>query len=275
MASRIQNARPRRRIRRRILACLTILQASSFSPVSGFSLQNFASQSTRCLETNARTPIPAIFSSSSSEFGVSETSLEHLDDLTVKELKQIIIDNQLDQERGIWSRLKRKQDMIDYLRQNCNKLDDELYDDDLDEDEDDDNDETSSSPPVGIELSEGDFSIIDDDIDDDDEEGSSSPPVGIELAGGDFSIVYDDDDDAGAVEPTKTNSVSPNLQLSQDIASMIPTVVQEKMASRGITSLLPIQQASFERICKGKDAIIQSPTGSGKTLAFVPILSTF
>mmetsp|Transcript_17963 Transcript_17963/g.37611 ORF Transcript_17963/g.37611 Transcript_17963/m.37611 type:complete len:630 (-) Transcript_17963:83-1972(-) len=51
-------------------------------------------------------------------------------------------------------------------------------------------------------------------------------------------------------------------------------VVQEKMASRGINSLLPIQQASFDNIYEGKDAVLYSPTGSGKTLAFVlPLLS--
>ncbi|OEU14573.1 DEAD-domain-containing protein, partial [Fragilariopsis cylindrus CCMP1102] len=47
------------------------------------------------------------------------------------------------------------------------------------------------------------------------------------------------------------------------------------MTNRGITSLLPIQQASFEQIYNGGDAVLHSPTGSGKTLAFVlPILSS-
>eukprot|EP00536_Pseudo-nitzschia_multiseries_P017114 jgi/Psemu1/247948/estExt_Genewise1.C_13860013 len=47
------------------------------------------------------------------------------------------------------------------------------------------------------------------------------------------------------------------------------------MASRGIKSLLPIQQASFDKIYDGKDAVLYSPTGSGKTLAFVlPLLSS-
>jgi len=64
------------------------------------------------------------------------------------------------------------------------------------------------------------------------------------------------------------------LELSPEIAALIPRDVQEKLYHRGITSLLPIQQASFERIYAGRDTVLHSPTGSGKTLAYVlPIVS--
>jgi superfamily II DNA/RNA helicase len=198
--------------------------------------------------------------------------MDDLESFTVKELQQILKDNQLDRERGILTKLKRKQDLVDFLRQNLGvskedgdeDFDDEDYDDGDDDGDDDDDDDTSAAPPVGIELAEGDFSIVDDDNDNDDEiTGDTSSP--------------------DELKPTKTISettiqTTPStvhtLQLSSKLAAMIPKVVQEKMASRGITSLLPIQQASFEGIFRGEDAILQSPTGSGKTLAFVlPLLS--
>jgi superfamily II DNA/RNA helicase len=52
-----------------------------------------------------------------------------------------------------------------------------------------------------------------------------------------------------------------------------PLKLQEKLARRGVTSLLPIQSASFRHIQEGNDAVLHAPTGSGKTLAYVLPLS--
>jgi len=222
-----------------------------------------------------------------------EIDVNGLENLTVKELKQLLKENKLDQERGILTRLKRKQDLVDYLRANLSSGEEDDVDWDEDEDDEQNNeDPASTSHPIGIELSEVDFSIIDDDSDGqikddthadnfsasdvDGDTESTSPPVGIELAEGDFSII--DDEDFGDEVPAEANhptaSTTQALRKSPELWEMIPNVLKEKMASRGITSLLPIQQASFEGIYNGEDAILQSPTGSGKTLAFVlPLLS--
>lgn len=239
MASTIEDKQPFRRIRMRLLICALVLTASTTGLVAGFSSQNNVRQSRyRGRTVKFGTPTSLCVT-------VEEISPDDLESLTVKELKQILKDNKLDQERGILSKLKRKQDLVDYLRENLGEIDEEF------DEEDDDEDGTSPSPPVGIELSEDDFSIIDDE-DDSVDNTLSATATGKQIA----------------------TSKSPNFQISSDLSVMIPTVVQEKMASRGITSLLPIQQASFEAIYKGEDAILQSPTGSGKTLAFVlPLLS--
>ena len=193
------------------------------------------------------------------------SSPDNLESLTVKELKQILKDNALDQERGILTRLKRKQDLVDYLRQNLvgTETDEDNYDgnddvDDFDDEDDDDDESSSAAPPVGIELSEDDFSIVDDDEDDDDDD--------------DEPVKNTPSPTTEQIVPQRTSV--PGMRLSPELATIIPQALQEKMVSRGITSLLPIQQAAFEGIYNGKDSILQSPTGSGKTLAFVlPLLS--
>ncbi len=235
-----------------LLICYIILFASTTSFVSGFSSQNNVWQS--------QNPVTSLQIRSTTSLGVTieEVSPDDLESFTIKELKQILKDNNLDQERGILSKLKRKQDLVDYLRQNLGEIEDEFDEGDYGDDEDCDEDDegTSPSPPVGIELSEGDFSIINDDDDDDDNISTKAVPSTADK------------------KQSPVSAASLNLQISSDLATMIPTVVQEKMVSRGITSLLPIQQASFEAIYNGDDAILQSPTGSGKTLAFVlPLLS--
>ena len=60
--------------------------------------------------------------------------------------------------------------------------------------------------------------------------------------------------------------------LSDEIRAF-PATLQEKMARRGVTCLLPIQSASFRHVQQGKDAVLHAPTGSGKTLAYVLPLS--
>jgi superfamily II DNA/RNA helicase len=60
----------------------------------------------------------------------------------------------------------------------------------------------------------------------------------------------------------------PFANLSDEIRSF-PVKLQDKLAKRGVTSLLPIQSASFQHIQAGNDAVLHAPTGSGKTLAYV------
>jgi superfamily II DNA/RNA helicase len=60
----------------------------------------------------------------------------------------------------------------------------------------------------------------------------------------------------------------PLSSLSDEIRGF-PVKLQEKLARRGVTSLLPIQSASFQHIQTGNDAVLHAPTGSGKTLAYV------
>ena len=270
MESLVRDHRSQKRIRMLLCSgslCLTIilLNSGKIGLVSGFSSNSFSAGTPRGSSAIAT---EEFFKSNRAAAGSSLSSLSSpssptplLDDLesfTVKELKQILKDNKLDQERGILTKLKLKQDLVDYLRQNLAAVEgkeeesEEDYDDD---DEDDDDDSNSAAPPVGIELTEGDFSVIDDNDIGNSEVITPSPQVKEKIQ--------------------TTTSGSPNLLgLSSDIASKIPTVVQEKMASRGINSLLPIQQASFDNIYEGKDAVLYSPTGSGKTLAFVlPLLS--
>ena len=62
------------------------------------------------------------------------------------------------------------------------------------------------------------------------------------------------------------------VNLSDEVRAF-PPAMQEKMARRGVTSLLPIQSASFRHVQEGNDAVLHAPTGSGKTLAYVLPLS--
>ncbi|VEU36856.1 unnamed protein product [Pseudo-nitzschia multistriata] len=209
--------------------------------VSGFSSNSFSSTTPR---------VNRLLATTADVGKVPASLLDDLESCTVKELKQILKENKLDQERGTLTKLKRKKDLVDYLRMNLVAVEEEhkeSYDGEND-DGDDDSDSSSAAPPVGIELSEGDFSIVDDD-----ETGAAASP------------------------PPQSKPKTPRAassDLMPDVSSKIPAVVREKMASRGIHSLLPIQQASFEKIFEGEDAVLHSPTGSGKTLAFVlPLLS--
>ena len=84
----------------------------------------------------------------------------------------------------------------------------------------------------------------------------------------------DDEQDHDMDEVELSNDVqhdgsqTPLSALSKEIASF-PLPLQESLARRGVTSLLPIQSATFRHILEGDDAVIHAPTGSGKTLAFV------
>ena len=144
--------------------------------------------------------------------------------MTVKELKQLLQDTQ-GTEPGILTKLKRKQDIIDYLRENL----------------------PASAEPIAtiIEIMDESFDEMKD-IDESDEEDDESP----------------------AEQMEHDSSQTPLSALSQEMNSF-PIPLKENLTRRGITSLLPIQSASYQHILEGNDAVVHAPTGSGKTLAFV------
>nr|BBI55612.1 DEAD-box ATP-dependent RNA helicase 7-like protein [Cryptomeria japonica] len=76
----------------------------------------------------------------------------------------------------------------------------------------------------------------------------------------------DDDEDEGETEVENLNAVS-NFNISE--------ALRQKLKSKGIESLFPIQAMTFETIYKGFDLVGRARTGQGKTLAFVlPILES-
>jgi superfamily II DNA/RNA helicase len=192
----------------------------------------------------------------------SPSSLSPLESKTVKELRLMIFDAGLN-EPGLQSRLKRKQDFIDFLE--------------MDHSEEEDDEEE------GDEYNDGDYSDL----------GAEMKPGDSATSG----IVIDEDDNvdvvnvkndnlhevAGKQEEKKkskkkkkkvTDKDAPVLDIPEAIVSIIPVPLQKRMDNRGLTSLLPSQAMSFARIQEGRDTVLQAPTGSGKTLAYViPLLS--
>ena len=94
---RKQSHVPSQRWRRRIV----VLSALAVSTTSAFLVQQ-------------QPPFSRPASSCSLLSTVAPTALEQM---TVKELRQLLKDSDLHQERGLLSRLKRKQDLVDYLSQ--------------------------------------------------------------------------------------------------------------------------------------------------------------
>jgi superfamily II DNA/RNA helicase len=164
-----------------------------------------------------------------------------LETKTVPELKQLLKESGFN-ERGLLTRLKRKQDLIEYLEQHQRAE----GSDDVDnlsgiEWEQKDN--------KGMNDFETEETILASEIKDDNEEEILSQNVEVE----------------------EGESL---LEITSEIASFIPASLQSRMVKRGIDSLLPSQVASFQRIYAGGDAVLQAPTGSGKTLAYVlPLVS--
>ena len=186
-----------------------------------------------------------------SSSSLSSLSKDNLEKSTVKELKQLMKDNQLDQ-RGVLSKLKRKDDLIDYLYTNLNDDVNEGVDANDDEDEDEDEDDS-----------------IDDNDDDDDNDVIKTTTLEILSMEKNESIQKQQPTKVVEAPMSTSATTSAQLELSEEIVAMIPQDIQQRMIDRRITSLLPIQQISFERIHTGDDTILHSPTGSGKTLAFV------
>lgn len=52
-------------------------------------------------------------------------------------------------------------------------------------------------------------------------------------------------------------------------APLIPDALRALLTSQNVTTLLPVQEAAYELIRSGSDAVIHAPTGSGKTLSYV------
>jgi superfamily II DNA/RNA helicase len=161
--------------------------------------------------------------------------------MTVKELRTVLQESSAI-ERGLLSRLKRKQDLIDYLK-------DHGLDSSHDDTNNDANDPTANqaeTPKASTSTS-----IL----------TSTAIPQEKETKNDGTNEASTQDHDLFA------------LQISPELSDCMPLFLQQLMVRRGITSLLPIQVASFQRIYSGRDVVLQAPTGSGKTLAFVLPLS--
>mmetsp|Transcript_23739 Transcript_23739/g.48726 ORF Transcript_23739/g.48726 Transcript_23739/m.48726 type:complete len:156 (-) Transcript_23739:962-1429(-) len=153
MESLVQDHRAKKRIR--MLRCsgslclaIILLNSGTIGLVSGFSSNSFAAGTSRGFLTRAT---EMFFTSNRAAAGSSLSSspssptplLDDLESFTVKELKQILKDNKLDQERGILTKLKLKQDLVDYLRKNLAALEnEEESEEDYDDEDDDDDDDT-------------------------------------------------------------------------------------------------------------------------------------
>ena len=178
-------------------------------------------------------------------------SSSSLETKTVPELKQLLKESGFN-ERGLLTRLKRKQDLIEYLEQHQ-----------VVEGSDDVANNLSGSEieykEAGNQQGTNDFeteeTILASEIQHDNEEEEQEEAI----------IVS---------QNVEVEEGEPLLELPSELVSFIPASVQSRMVKRGIDSLLPSQVKSFRRIYAGRDAVLQAPTGSGKTLAYVlPLVS--
>ena len=161
------------------------------------------------------------------------TSNNDLEGKTVKDLWKILEENNEGQvERGLKTRLKRKQDIIAYILEQSNRQEPTQ-----DEIQNSLNAVTNAEKDEVTEKINTDYEMED-------------PPD-------------------NNIDSNDVLNLADALDLPSEIASKIPQFLAEKMIRRDVTSLLPIQAKSFERIYDGDDVVLQSPTGSGKTLAFV------
>eukprot|EP00977_Amphora_coffeiformis_P017759 scaffold5886_cov161-Amphora_coffeaeformis.AAC.10 len=156
----------------------------------------------------------------------SQTAPRLWNDMTVSQLRQAIKDGGYN-ERGLLSRLKRKQDLIEFLQeQNNNEAAWQLTKEEEEEKED----------VAGVAASRNS---------------------------------HDN-------HPTQSLSSSSPIELDLDpkIRDILPQYLQQSLKNKGMTRMLPIQQASFVRIWQGRDTVLQAPTGQGKTLAFaLPLIA--
>ena len=84
---------------------------------------------------------------------------------------------------------------------------------------------------------------------------------------------FHNSDDNHPLQPTSSPTID-ELELDSEIRDILPQHIQQNVKNKGMTRMLPIQQASFIRIWQGHDTVLQAPTGQGKTLAFVlPLLA--
>lgn len=224
-----------------------------------------------------------------------------LQEKTVKDLWQIVEDAG-GVERGLKTRLKRKQDIIEYIESRSEIiLESNCANDAVDTKAEEHHETPPLAPPAKKYEKDKKITKVKDEVKATEKtedltiilEASATdggehdaPPAAIKGEKREVKIrsVKDEKETAEKVEDQTTKSEASNtpeqqpfpevLDLHPDIASKIPLFLAEKMVRRDITSLLPIQAKSFERIFNGEDAVLQSPTGSGKTLAFVlPIVA--
>jgi superfamily II DNA/RNA helicase len=195
--------------------------------------------------TSFRLASTATTASSSSTSTSTSTIIDNLENLTVKELKQLLEEHELN-ERGLLSKLKRKQDLVTYLQDHL---------------------------PIASEVNNNE----EEDVEHADME-SSSEEIEIEksaIASPEKSAVIRSTQHTTTTTTTQrsfsTSAVSNTASavLSNEIKTLVPPPLQETMARKGLTSLLPIQSQSFVRVQSAQDTVLHAPTGAGKTLAYV------
>lgn len=189
-------------------------------------------------------------------------SIPTLQGMTVKELKQLIVDEGLN-ERGLMTKLKRKQDFVEYLAAKEVDIDASpvlMADFDIVEPEE--------QPDFEILDPEEkpEFEIV--------ESEAKEIPAEVEISVKEVKEeVAQKDAPVAKQEKVAKEDREPKARVSKDIASF-PATLRDKMIEKKITSLLPIQTASYAHIVSGKDAVVHAPTGSGKTLSYVlPLVS--
>lgn len=224
--------------------------------------------------TGRNVPVPAAGCLHASTSLTSSSSLKSLESMTVPELRQLLKERNFN-ERGLLSRLKRKQDLIDFLNENdvtvastsisgeptvVTVVSNVAADDEVD-----------IYQNIVLQLSktqQEEDPVEDETIDTDVEDEMDLPEVN--SAGENIKT----EETTSMPAATAATSSQQLLQVSSELAACIPPLLAASMVAKGITSLLPIQVESFQRIYSGQDVVLQAPTGSGKTLAFVlPLLA--
>ena len=154
----------------------------------------------------------------------STTSSSSLEDMTVKQLWQMLEDADL-VKPGLKSKLKRKQDVIDYIAENQNRL------------------TTLDDTAVAVSATT-----------------TTTTTTASEITG---VVIEEGDEDETNDDKFPVNDSSFLTGIDSGIVERIPPALAGKMSDKGINSLLPIQAKSFKRIYNGKDIVLQAPTGSG------------
>ena len=178
-----------------------------------------------------------------------------LQDRTVKELWQILEESNL-LERGLKSQLKRKEDIIRYIEQHAHQNGANGAGQSTDE--------NASSTTTVQELEQE--VVQEDDSSSNDIENKSDSHTNPKGANEESELSYTvgPDTTVKAKEEGEETATGMLPNLDPHVVEKIPPFLAEKMIQRNITSLLPIQVRSFQRIHSGDDVILQAPTGSGE-----------
>ena len=195
------------------------------------------------------------------------SSTSSLQDKTIPDLWKIVQDSNGVLEKGLKSRLKRKQDLIDYILETSIH---HQHSDDQEEEKEQKDDDNTLRHELEDAANDGAMQEIDHG-DDSEEVGSGKDPT-----------KEDNDDSALPAVRDLYRTIDDIVELRRlldesvdaDIVEKIPRTLADQMMKKEIISLLPIQTKSFLRIHEGLDTVLQAPTGQGKTLAFVlPVLA--